>query len=291
MAEPYSPLRYPGGKAKITDFLAKVIELNDISDPHYVEPYAGGAGAALSLLVQEYVESITINDADPRIYSFWRAITEHNDNFIERLESIDVSVDEWHRQRKIYQDGNVTKFFELGFATFYLNRTARSGIIHNGGPIGGYDQKGNYKIDARFNRTALVRRIRRIGVYADRIDVSSADGLSLLKTINKSPIRAAGAFVYLDPPYYVKGGDLYLNTFTHTQHKRLAEYLRNSKRFPWIMTYDNVEAIRSLYREFNQTPFDLSYSAYESRKGQEILIHPDCISVPQSALNLLPKVA
>ena len=218
-------------------------------------------------------------------------ITEHNDNFIERLESIDVSVDEWHRQRKIYQDGNVTKFFELGFATFYLNRTARSGIIHNGGPIGGYDQKGNYKIDARFNRTALVRRIRRIGVYADRIDVSSADGLSLLKTINKSPIRAAGAFVYLDPPYYVKGGDLYLNTFTHTQHKRLAEYLRNSKRFPWIMTYDNVEAIRSLYREFNQTPFDLSYSAYESRKGQEILIHPDCISVPQSALNLLPKVA
>lgn len=291
MAEPYSPLRYPGGKAKITNFLAEVIEQNKIRDPHYVEPYAGGAGAALSLLVHEYVESITINDADPRIYAFWRAITEANDVFIDLLQSIDVSIDEWHRQKKIYKKGNVRQFLELGFSTFYLNRTSRSGIIHNGGPIGGYQQQGNYKINARFNREALVRRIQRIGAYADRIDVTTVDGLDLLKQINKTPTKAAKTFVYLDPPYYVKGGELYLNNFSHAQHKQLSDYLKRDKRFPWIMTYDNAEAIQRLYQGLNQTPFDLSYSAYERRKGQEVLIHPSSTIVPESALNLLPRVA
>ena len=177
MSEPYSPLRYPGGKAKLTSFLIEVIKSNGLREPHYVEPYAGGAGAALRLLFEEFVAAITINDADPRVQCFWLAVTEFTDKFLGLLEDVELTVDEWHRQRAIYEASNRKNVLELGFATFFLNRTTRSGIIHNGGPIGGYEQTGTYKIDARFNRTQLARRIQRIGIYSDRIDVSGVDGL------------------------------------------------------------------------------------------------------------------
>ena len=291
MSEPYSPLRYPGGKAKITDFLIRVMAANGLREPHYVEPYAGGAGAALRLLFEEYVEAVTINDADPRIQCFWRAVTEYNDGFLALLDKIEISVEEWRLQRTIYERCDVDNVLELGFAVFFLNRTTRSGIIHNGGPIGGFDQTGNYKIDARFNRSQLSRRIQRIGIYADRIDVYGDDGLSLLQKVDSDERSAATSFVYLDPPYYVKGAELYLNRFTHEQHRRLAEYLSTPKRFPWVMTYDNVEAIRNLYSECPRFSFNLSYSAYERRAGEELLIHPPSLLVTPEAKQSLPLAA
>lgn len=291
MAEPYSPLRYPGGKARLANFLIEFIKCNDLDIPHYVEPYAGGAGAALRLLFEEYVETITVNDADPRVRCFWQAITKYNDAFLDLLEESVTTVEEWHRQRAIYEKRDLRKILELGFATFYLNRTVRSGIIHNGGPIGGYNQKGNYKIDARYNRAQLARRIQRIGVYADRINVSGVDGLDLLKNLNRRHAKAKNTLVYLDPPYYCKGADLYLNRFTHGQHAALAAYLSSSKNFPWVMTYDNVAAIRELYSAFPQVCFNLSYSAYERRQGQELLIYPRSLQVTSSAGVALPSVA
>lgn len=291
MSEPYSPLRYPGGKAKLADFLVQVMKSNGLREPHYVEPYAGGAGAALRLLFEEYVEAITINDADPRVRCFWQAVTTQNDAFLGMLENVEVSVAEWRRQRAIYEKRDLRRVLELGFATFFLNRTTRSGIIHNGGPIGGFDQTGNYKIDARFNRTQLARRIQRIGFYADRIDVSGEDGLSLLHQINANELTARRTFVYLDPPYYAKGAELYLNKFTHEQHRELAEYLSTPKRFPWIMTYDNVPAIRELYAAFPQIRFHLSYSAYERRAGEELLIYPASLVITTEATKSLPAVA
>ena len=291
MTEPYSPLRYPGGKAKLADFLIEVIKANDLLQPHYIEPYAGGAGAALRLLFEEYVEAITINDADPRIRCFWQATTLYNDAFLGLLQNVSVTVEEWHRQRVIYDKCDLRKVLELGFATFYLNRTSRSGIIHNGGPIGGFDQTGNYLIDARFNREQLARRIQRIGIYSDRISVSDDDGLALLKKLNKRHVRANTTFVYLDPPYYAKGPELYMNRFTDDQHGKLATYLKTQKNFQWIMTYDDVEAIRDLYEGFPQFSFNLQYSACDHRKGQELLIHPESVRIPDEAINVLPYVA
>src|ERR1041384_4690370 len=180
-----SPLRYPGGKSLLMRFLVEVIEANGLKKPHYVEPYAGGSGAALHLLFDEYVDQITINDADPRIQAFWHAVTEHNEQFLDRLSDIRASVAEWRRQRLIYEKRDLRKQFELGFAVFYLNRTSRSGIVRNAGPIGGHDQTGNYQIDARFYRGELIDRVARIGRYADRIQVSGMDGLALLKRLEK----------------------------------------------------------------------------------------------------------
>ena len=272
--EHYSPLRYPGGKARLARFIAAVIRRNGHVRPEYVEPYAGGAGVALQLLCEEYADRIVINDADPRIHCFWMAVSEHAREFSEMITSVSVSVDEWHRQREIYSGCDLRSPFELGFATFFLNRTGRSGIIHTGGPIGGYDQTGAYKIDARFNRTDLVRRVMRIGAYADRIEVVGRDGLGLLRELAADRRRAEHAVVYLDPPYYNKSHELYLNHFTHDQHDALATFLRDDATFAWMLTYDNAAAIRHLYRTWPQLTFTLKYSAYESREGRELLIHP-----------------
>ncbi|ADE14163.1 D12 class N6 adenine-specific DNA methyltransferase [Nitrosococcus halophilus Nc 4] len=288
MAEHYSPLRYPGGKAALSSFLIEVMRSNELIEPHYIEPYAGGGGAALRLLFEGYVESITINDADPRISSFWRAVTEYNDHFISLIYDAELSVREWRRQRKIYEACDCKDKLSLGFATFYLNRTTRSGIIHNGGPIGGYKQSGDYKIDARFNRDTLARRIRRIGMYSERINIYEKDGIELLKGIGKR-VRASGRlFIYLDPPYYVKGAKLYMNRFSHEDHRLLAQYLELQAQFPWIMTYDDVESIRHLYSSMRQKEFYLSYSAYKRRRGKEILIYPDTLEISDKATSALP---
>lgn len=289
---PYlSPLRYPGGKAKLAPFLIQVLKANALWKPHYVEPYAGGAGAALELLYDEYVDRVTINDADPRVHCFWQAVTRYNAAFLDKLASVRASIREWKRQRAIYESRDRRKVFELGFATFYLNRTTRSGIVHNGGPIGGYDQGGNYKIDARFNPAELADRIERIGRYAHRITVSGYDGLDLLKKLDRGKSKTMNTLVYLDPPYYGKGPELYFDRFDHAQHSDLAEFLSSSPRFDWVMTYDNVKQIRALYQPFPRIAFSLSYSAFERREGEELLIHPASMAVPANAKRMLRAVA
>ncbi|ROO29575.1 DNA adenine methylase [Salinisphaera japonica] len=292
MGRAFSPLRYPGGKAKLSAFLANALEANDFDDPIYVEPYAGGAGAALTLLFSERVQSILVNDADPRIYAFWKAITEYADKFIELLQNVKLDVEEWYIQRQIYLEPEMHDHLSLGFATFFLNRTSRSGIIHNSGPIGGYKQNGAYKIDARFNRADLVKRIRHVSMYADRIDVQNLDGLALLESLRQPNGYAQEQyFLYLDPPYYIKGGELYLNQFSPDQHGALAQYLERPYPHKWIMTYDNVEEIAHLYESQNQITFDLAYSAYERRKGKEILIYPDGVVVPDETEQLLRRAS
>ena len=201
----YSPLRYPGGKSSLSCFLATLIKNNKIENCTYVEPYAGGAGAALTLLFLEKVDSIIINDLDKAIYSFWKAILNHTDKFVEKIQNVEISIEEWRRQKEIYRNKRSTQL-DLGFAAFYLNRTNRSGIIE-GGPIGGVNQTGKWLIDARFNKADLIERIKNIASYKSRIKVSNKDGIELLKLLHTNK----NYFIYLDPPYYVKGSCLYLN--------------------------------------------------------------------------------
>ncbi|WP_420615093.1 DNA adenine methylase [Candidatus Palauibacter sp.] len=288
--EHYSPLRYPGGKAKLAPFIAAVMRRNGHVYPEYVEPYAGGAGVALHLLFEEYADRVIINDADPRIHCFWVAATQYTEEFVELVRVTPVSVDEWYRQREIYTICDMESPLLLGFATFFLNRTGRSGITHSGGPIGGYDQTGTYKIDARFNRDDLCRRLVRIGAFADRIEAVNKDGLRLLERLAEDRSRIDETVVYLDPPYHDKSDELYLNHFTDEQHGALARFLRKEAEFAWILTYDDAPAIRELYRESPQMVVNLKYSAYKSRKGWELLIHPPSMAITKTEQAVLPRV-
>lgn len=275
----YSPLRYPGGKASLSLFLASLLRENKISEC-YVEPYAGGSGAALTLLMLEKVDTIIINDLDRAIYSFWKSILNSTDEFIDKIKKTRVNLHEWYRQREIYRNKNSNQF-DLGFATFFLNRTNRSGIIE-GGPIGGVKQNGKWLINARFNKENLIERITNIASYRSRICVKNYDGIDLMKKVYKE----REFFIYLDPPYFVKGSSLYLNHYLKSNHQQLACFLNKNSKANWVLTYDNVSEIRELYEGRKIIDFKLHYFCDLPKMGKEILVISDSIDCSFLELNL-----
>lgn len=272
-----SPLRYPGGKAALYPRLRELIRNNGLAGCTYVEPYAGGAGAALSLLATGQVARIIINDLDPAISAFWTTLVQEPDLMIKRIRKIKLDVREWRKQKAIYMAANEAETSELGFATFYLNRTNRSGVL-NGGPIGGLDQSGSYKIDARFNREGLEERVRIISLYGDRITVSSRDGLDVIKDAT----RRSDTFVYADPPYFEKAGSLYLNAFKAANHEALAKVLNQRAKKNWVLTYDNVVQVPMLYGERRRVEFGLHYSAHRVTRATEVMVFSDPIDITTS---------
>ncbi|WP_312692532.1 DNA adenine methylase [Caproiciproducens sp.] len=266
----YSPLRYPGGKAKIAPLVELLINKSHIQNPIYVEPFAGGAGVALALLMNNSVEEIVINDYDKAIYSIWRAIKEDTQDFINLIRNTPITVTEWHRQKDVYDNQNKHYSLELAFATFFLNRTNRSGIL-NAGPIGGYDQTGNYLIDARFNREELMQRIENIARQKSRIHIYNKDIRSYLRSY--MPV-GNNIFAYLDPPYYNKGQALYKNFFCDTDHKEISDMVKLLQCY-WMVTYDAEDKIRDLYRTYPCKMFSLSYSAATKILASEIMILSD----------------
>lgn len=286
MAKNNSPLRYPGGKAVLTKFLADVIRLNGVQDGVYVEPFAGGAGAALNLLFTENISKIIINDADPCIFAFWKSILSQHKRFVQLIQNTEINIDEWYRQRAIYLSPQQHSLIKVGFATFYLNRCNRSGILRNGGPIGGFDQTGNWKIDARFNKPELISRINTIHDYRERIEVFNMDAIDFLKEKIVSSPEASHMLVYLDPPYYAKGGKLYMNHYIHDDHAALAKFINRKHLFKWIMSYDNVPHINEIYDANYRIEFSLNYSAHKTKLGSELIIYGDDLSIPHDLSNL-----
>jgi DNA adenine methylase len=268
----YSPLRYPGGKAKVADFFKTVVKDNILYDAVYVEPYAGGAAVGLALLFNEYVSKIIINDIDPSIYAFWHSVLNHSEKFCELISKKTLTVKTWRAQREIQRHRNKHSRLELGFSTFFLNRTNRSGIL-DGGVIGGLDQTGPWKIDARYNKEALIERVRRVASFKDRIELHNLDAVKLIKSLrSKLPKKT---LLYFDPPYYVKGQDLYQNFYGPEDHKQIADAIETLKDQKWIVTYDNVPEIRRLYSSHRKVRFNLNYSAAKASKGQEVMVFSD----------------
>lgn len=272
----YSPLRYPGGKGKLYPFVASIIKKTN-GRTIYVEPFAGGAGVALSLLFNNDVDEIVINDYDKAIYSMWRAILTQTKAFLELLQTTEITVDEWRKQKEIYKTQNKKYSLELGFATFFLNRTNRSGIL-NAGPIGGLDQTGKYKIDVRFNKEELSKRIKLIAKYKKKIHLYNHDIRSFVDLY--LPRYQENAFVYFDPPYFNKGKQLYKNFFTEDDHQQILELIQNIQ-CPWMVTYDNTDKIKTIYENYNCWYFDLSYGVANGGKNSEILF--------VSNVNILPS--
>ena len=276
----YSPLRYPGGKSRLAPFISLLIEKSKIENPIYVEPFAGGAGVALSLLLNSVVDEIVINDYDKAVYSVWRALLTETNSFINLIEDTPLNVEEWRAQKRIYDEQRDKYSLELGFAAFYLNRTNRSGILSNAGPIGGFDQAGNYLIDARFNRQELVRRVREIAKYKSKIHLYNKDiRIFLEKYMSKYQARA---FIYFDPPYYNKGKALYKNFFSPMDHQTIFERI-SELNCPWLVTYDDVPEIREIYASYAGKRYDLTYSLANNGKNSELMYLSDDTLWPSEA--------
>lgn len=269
-----SPLRYPGGKWRIAKLFESIIRLNGWSQPNYVEPYAGGASLALSLLFKDQVSEIYLNDLNPAIYAFWHSVLTQNQDFLEILMKTPITPEEWLRQKAVYTQQTTADKLALGFATFFLNRTNRSGIL-NGGMIGGKKQLGTWKIDARFNRAELKRRIERIGRFRNRIHLSCEDAVRFLRKHRFS----TKSLIYLDPPYYRAGKHLYLNAYRPSDHVCVSEYILQIKS-PWIVSYDDVPEIRALYKSVKSRRLRLIHTARSTHIGNEVLFFAPNLRIP-----------
>lgn len=273
-----SPLRYPGGKSSLSGLLTEIRRINGLGGRSLAEPFAGGAGASLTLLFQEEAPEILVNDADRAVHDFWWSLVNRRDAFSELLSRTQVSMAEWRRQRDAYRSRSKSSRLTRGFAAFYLNRCNRSGIIMNGGPIGGIAQAGPWKLNARFNRADLDRRCRRVGEYRDRIQVSCQDGIEFIRNCDSSRTH-----FFIDPPYFVKGPTLYLNALDERYHLALAKQLGSMTNDAWVLTYDDCPEIRKMYEGWASVrSFTLRYAAAERRNGREVLVTPKWMQLPAS---------
>ncbi len=273
-----SPLRYPGGKARFAPLLEQLLANAGKSSITYVEPFAGGAGAALGLLATNTVDRVVINDIDVRLAAFWRSITSDAEAFVEKINLTAVSIDSWHHQRAIMLEGSKDDL-ELGFAAFFLNRTNRSGIL-GARPIGGLKQTGAWKLDCRYDKEKMVQRIRGVAKYADRIEVRQEDASVLL---DHPEFAADNAFLYLDPPYLKKSGGLYLDTLSWDDHLLLAAKL-NRRESNWLLTYDcDCRVVDELYPDRRYGDLSLRHAAADTHVGREYVLIADSLELPTDA--------
>lgn len=277
----YSPLRYPGGKGKIAKFMKQFVKENFDKLPVYVEPYAGGSELALTLLIEGYVKQVWINDKDNGIFCFWDSILNYTEQFIQEIENVKIDIPTWKVQKDIYKNQDKYNKLEIGFATFYLNRCNFSGVI-KGGPIGGINQSGNWKIDARFNKKELIKRIKKIAEFNKNIKLYNKDTIELLEE-NKKIFEKC--LLYLDPPYFNKGNQLYTNHYKYQDHAKIAKCV-NRLKGKWIVSYDNTPEIIDLYKfveSNNIREFNIAYSAAEgkNKKGKEIMFFAPKSIIPQ----------
>jgi DNA adenine methylase len=274
----YTPLRYPGGKAAFAPFVEGLMTANRLDGGAYLEPYAGGAGVALHLLFEGLASEVHINDFDPAIAAFWRVATRQCDELIWMVATEPITMEAWHHWRAVVRGDINASELHRGFATLFVNRTNRSGIL-KGGVIGGKEQAGTYQLDARFKREVLCARLERIGGYARRIHVYEEDAHALLRRCHE--LVGPRSLIYLDPPYYVKGAGLYRNFYEHDDHALIAELLMSpSFERHWLVSYDNVEDIRAMYAYARTRTYGLNYTAQAKYKGSEVMYFSDSLHVP-----------
>lgn len=275
-----SPLRYPGGKSALAGLFADLLGAMNLTGATYIEPYAGGAGAGIALLREGLVDRLVINDIDPAVHAFWSSAVADTEALLDRVNTVPLTLTEWHRQRDIYRAGTAGDF-ELGFAFFYLNRTNRSGVL-NAGVIGGQAQTGTYKIDARFNRATLTERLRAVGDLADRIEVTDLDGRTVIQRYANDP----RAFMYIDPPYVRAGSRLYLNAFERRDHQALAVAVNAISKAHWLLTYDVAPLIEHLYRDHYLAHLALNYSARHPGTADELIVASPAVAAVLTSMNL-----
>lgn len=280
MSRHCTPLRYPGGKQKLAPFVDEVLRANNAVGWNYVEPYAGGAGVAMQLLLSDRVRRVYLNDSSLHIYAFWKSILRNPEEFCQRISRCSLSIETWKKHREIFRHPDEHDLLDLGFSTFYLNRCNRSGVL-TAGVIGGFDQSSEWTIGARFSRRELIRRIEAIVAYASQIVVSNQDAEAfLLGKVNKLP---AETIVYCDPPYYARAEGLYLDHYEPDDHDRLASVIQLQLKRPWLVSYDGHPEILRLYEARRRFVYSLHYSAMRSCSGSEIFVFSDDLSIPRTS--------
>lgn len=269
-----SPLRYPGSKAVLVEYISNLLKQESLLGCTFIEPYAGSAVVSIELLRQEDVKNAIIVERDPLIYAFWYCVFFETDLLLKRIYDTPVTIETWKLLLPLRDIKDVSKadVIDLGFAGFFYNRTNFSGIL-KANPLGGINQSSSYKIDCRFNKISLIEKIKNLATLANRITVVFGDGLSHSKLLVEQ-LRDQRIFIYVDPPYFQKGSNLYRYWFSYEDHAELAKWLL-SQEIPWLASYDYHDKIMKLYSEKHRQEINFDYwigNENGKRKGKELLI-------------------
>lgn len=251
-----------------------------------MEPYAGGAGVAMELLLNNHVSNVHLNDSSIAVYAFWHAALNQTEDFCRMISSASLTVEEWKKRRAIVREPNGHSELEIGFSTFYLNRCNRSGVL-SGGLIGGLAQNGEWKMDARFSRNELIRRIEVIASRKSSIALRNMDAECFIKSY--IPTLPKETLVYCDPPYFDKASRLYLNSYKEEDHQRISKVIQSSLKKKWVVSYDSAPQIIEYYKARRSFLYDLQYNASRVYKGKEIFVFSDNITLPSTSL--LPNIS
>lgn len=277
-----SPLRYPGGKTILRTILSNLIR-NDTNIHSFVEPYAGGAGLGLWLLENRYIDNLFLNDLDQFLYKFWFVVLNDTEKLVEKILSTEINIIEWEKQRRLILDTELLEKatdLEIGFATLFLNRCNRSGIIRGDvGPIGGKKQQSKWTIDVRFNKEDIVQKIRNISAKKETIHLTSLDAILLIENIKKTYDDLTGFLFYLDPPYYENGEHLYRSYYKKDDHDALASYLIANNNLKWVLSYDDAPYIEGLYSKQRVSTISIHHHAHKQKNGTELLISSSMVKM------------
>lgn len=259
-----SPLRYPGGKSRAVKFL-------DLYMPQFAElrEVFFGGGSLSFYCIQHYAgRTYKASDLNYELYCFWTQLRNNAEELINAVQKLYDTVSNGKQLfTEILQRRN-DDLTELQRAIdfFVLNRITFSGVVDSGG----YSQ-GSF--DGRFTQSAI-DRLTEIVPLLQQIEFYCEDYTFLVNRTGKDVL------LFLDPPYYsATKSKLYgKNGILHTSfdHQLLFETLKNTQH-KWLITYDNSEYIRDLYKDFYQLDWQLQYGMTNSNKnpsvlGQELLI-------------------
>jgi DNA adenine methylase len=233
-----SLLRYPGGKSrgKLKD---KIIE--HIAEHHsggsFGELFFGGGGITLNLIKEKVVDNVIICEKDIALADLWWQIIDDPRDLIRKVERFTPSVRAFKdvKERVLAEQGN-------GFDFLVVNRLSHGGRGVKAGPQGGHNQQGQYKIDCRWKTETLVKTIGLLHRLFGTVDVDWFCG-----SYDDAPWGID--YLYMDPPYWSVGDELYQHNFTEDDHLALFDYLRG--RGGWLLSYNNCPEVRELYQGFN----------------------------------------
>ena len=263
-----SPLRYPGSKSDFIKTAIRIIEDNELAGLPLVEPYAGSAAVTLGLLDAKVVKHATLIERDPMVYAFWKCVFERTDDLISAFSDLPIDLDTWHKLQPLraVTSPSSKQILQLGVACLFFNRANFSGIL-DAGPIGGKDQKSQYKIDCRTNKPEIIARIKKIAAFSGSVDVEFGDAIQFIDRYrNRKKV-----FFYIDPPYFQKGESLYRYFYKLKEHKQLAQALIKTK-FPWLLSYDVHHVIEFLYEDFYIKKYNFQYSARSPKNHEEFVV-------------------
>ena len=266
-----NPLRYPGAKSKLYDYICKLLIAEQRTGCTFYEPFAGSAAISLLLLENQVISKAVLNELDPLLYNFWFSVFNHTEELITLIRNTDITLENWH-EFSLYRNNDYLQdktSVQIGFAGLFLNRTNFSGIL-KANPLGGLNQQSQYPINCRFNKDKIINSIQQLSLYGNKITLYNLDAIDFMKQALRYK-RNRKTFVYIDPPYYKEGANLYRCYYTHEQHMLLSKFIL-SKTYPWLISYDNAEEIRKMYKQLSTLTIHMDYSVHTSRNAEELLI-------------------